>query len=500
MADQNSINKADYLSGTANQLNVTADGAPQTVSLSSTLVMPGTCTLNADPVTALQAATKQYVDAIAALGLEFKASVVCASTTALTVTYANGTAGVGATLTNAGAMAAIQLDGISPTVGQRVLIKNQAAPAQNGVYTVTTVGSGAVNWVLTRATDYDTAAEMQPGSFVAVDQGTTQAVTSFLQTSTVVTVGTDAVSFTQFTYGTTFPSLIVTGNLRNDALTASRVTVTDGSKNLASSSMAAADLPYSVLQNGAAVYALDTGAADAYVVTLSPVPAAYVTGMAIMMKAANANTTTSTINVNGLGPITIKKGVSTNLAANDILAGQMCSLVYDGTNFQLNPPPSTGTGSVTSVATGGLATGGPITTTGTVTVTAATQANQETATSTTVAVVPGVQQYHPSACKVWVRYDDSATTIRASYNVSSVTENAGGDYTINFDVDFSSEYYGIAAMGAQWAAENNLLVPMLKTGVAPTASSFRMVYALGSPLGNINATDYVNVVFFGDQA
>lgn len=367
MANQNSINKADYLTGTANQINMTAVGSPQTASLSSTLVMPGTCTLNADPTTGLQAATKQYVDAVAALGVEFKASVVCATTGALTATYANGTAGVGATLTNAGAMAAFSTDGITPAAGSRILVKNQASTFENGIYTLTVAGDGVTNWVMTRAVDFDTPAEIQPGAFVAVDSGTTLANNSFLQSSTVTAVGVDAITFSQFTYGTTFPSMIVTGNLRNDALTASRVVTTDSSKNLTSSSMTSADLPYAVLQNGAAVYALDTGAADAYVVTLSPAPAAYVTGMAIMMKAANANTTTSTINVNGLGAVTIKKGVSTNLAANDILTGQMCSLVYDGTNFQLNPPPSTGTGSVTSVGVTSdtlTVTNTPITTSG----------------------------------------------------------------------------------------------------------------------------------------
>jgi hypothetical protein len=142
-------------------------------------------------------AIKTYVDAIAT-GLNVQGSCVAASTTALTVTYNNGAAGVGATLTNAGAMAAISLDGISPTVGQRVLIKNQASTFQNGIYTVTTVGSGAVNWVLTRATDYDTAAEIQPGDFVIITSGTLQANSSWIETETVVTVGTDPIIFAQF--------------------------------------------------------------------------------------------------------------------------------------------------------------------------------------------------------------------------------------------------------------------------------------------------------------
>ncbi len=121
--------------------------------------------------------------------------VVAASTTALTVTYANGTAGVGATLTNAGAQAAISLDGVSPTLGQRVLIKDQASTLQNGVYVVTVVGTGATNWKLTRATDFDEPSEMQAGVQVDVVGGTVNAATIWVLTLSVAAVGTNAVVF-----------------------------------------------------------------------------------------------------------------------------------------------------------------------------------------------------------------------------------------------------------------------------------------------------------------
>ncbi len=150
-------------------------------------------------------AIKNYIDSVST-GLEIKTSAVAASTVAYTATYANGALGVGATLTNADTQAAFSADGVSPTVGQRVLIKNQAAPAQNGIYTVTTVGSGATNWVLTRATDYDTAAEIQPGDLVPIDAGgAVNGGTSWLQTATVVTVGTDPVTFIQFTAALPIP-------------------------------------------------------------------------------------------------------------------------------------------------------------------------------------------------------------------------------------------------------------------------------------------------------
>lgn len=150
------------------------------------------------PVASTDAATKAYVDAFVS-GLFPLTACVVASTTALTVTYANGTAGVGATLTNAGALVAFSLDGVSPSINQRVLIKDQASGLQNGIYTLTTVGSGAVAWVLTRATDFDTAAEILEGSYTNITSGTANSGSVWLfTTSSPVVVGTTALTFSSF--------------------------------------------------------------------------------------------------------------------------------------------------------------------------------------------------------------------------------------------------------------------------------------------------------------
>lgn len=85
-------------------------------------------------------------------------------------------------------------------------------------------------------------------------------------------------------------------------------------------------------------YAADAQASDTYVITLSPVPVAYVEGMQVIFKANTANTGAATLNVNSLGAKTIVKAVSTALSNNDILAGMMCLCVYDGTNFILMNP------------------------------------------------------------------------------------------------------------------------------------------------------------------
>lgn len=127
-----------------------------------------------------------------------RGTMVAASTANLNATYANGTAGVNATLTNAGAMAALSLDSVAMAVGDRVLIKDQTSTFQNGIYIVSVVGSGAANWVLTRATNYDTAGEIQPGNLVFVDGGTVQADTYWEQTEEVLVMGTDPIVFDEF--------------------------------------------------------------------------------------------------------------------------------------------------------------------------------------------------------------------------------------------------------------------------------------------------------------
>ena len=121
----------------------------------------------------------------------YKDGVTVATTAALTANYANGTSGVGATLTNSGTLAALVIDGVTASVGMRVLVKNQASTFQNGNYSVTTVGSTAAAWVLTRATDSDSNAELG-GAIVSVDRGTSGGKLFSTSFKTTDTVGTTA--------------------------------------------------------------------------------------------------------------------------------------------------------------------------------------------------------------------------------------------------------------------------------------------------------------------
>ena len=91
--------------------------------------------------------------------------------------------------------------------------------------------------------------------------------------------------------------------------------------------------------NQIASYVDDTGTANAYVIALRPAITVYTVGLLVSFKVANSNTGASTLAVNGLAPIPLKKQVSFDLAPNDIVIGQVVDAVYDGINFQIIAAP-----------------------------------------------------------------------------------------------------------------------------------------------------------------
>ena len=163
----------------------------------------GDLELNRDPQTALQAATKEYVDTIAAAGLHYHDPVRVEREGNLSADYDNGTAGVGATLTNNSTQAALVIDGVTLSTNDRVLIYEQTDATQNGVYTVTNTGSASTNWVLTRSTDTDSYAPSDPNSFGKGDaffvlEGAAGAGELYvMNTEGTITFGTTNITFTQ---------------------------------------------------------------------------------------------------------------------------------------------------------------------------------------------------------------------------------------------------------------------------------------------------------------
>lgn len=211
------INAVSVLAETKASASTSANVQTQIATLSATMAtsisnhlplsggtLTGALTLNADPTADLGAATKQYVDNLTAAGIHLHDAVRVETPSALTATYANGTAGVGATLTNSGTQAALSIDGITLSTSDRVLVRQQSNQAHNGVYVVTNVGSASTNWILTRSDDADSSGDGSPdtldeGSYFFVNEGDTGASDAYVcNTQGTITFGTTNITFAKF--------------------------------------------------------------------------------------------------------------------------------------------------------------------------------------------------------------------------------------------------------------------------------------------------------------
>lgn len=159
-------------------------------------------TVSNDPSSSGHVVNLSYLNSVFSR-LRLRTSCRVATTTALpTNIYSNGTAGVGATLTGSsnGALAAV--DGVTLVVGNRLLVKDEAAGEHNGIYEVTTVGDGSNPYVITRVTDTDTTLEF-PGASVEITAGSTLSGTQWGCVTVSPTVGTTPLVFVRF-YGVGF--------------------------------------------------------------------------------------------------------------------------------------------------------------------------------------------------------------------------------------------------------------------------------------------------------
>ena len=290
-----------------------------------------------DPTQALQLATKQYVDAVAE-GLHVHAACAAATTGTLasitggTVTYNNGTAGVGATLTLSVALTV--LDGYTLLNGDRVLVKNEATQANNGIYTWATGGT-----VLTRATDFDTAAEMASGDFTFVTNGTLYANTGWVQTDPVTVVGTSPVTWVQFsgagayTAGTGLTLAGTQFSITNTAVTAgaygSATQVGTFTVNQQGQLTLAGNT--TVTPAVGSITGLGTGVATALAVNVGTAGAFVVNGGALGTPSSGTVTNltgTASININGtVGATTPATGAFTTISASGVIT----STVVTGT-------------------------------------------------------------------------------------------------------------------------------------------------------------------------
>lgn len=174
------------------------------------VTITGVLMLSADPTVPLEAATKQYVDTVAA-GINIHAACETSTTPASNLsaaTYSNGSLGFGATLTATANVELGTIGGYSGlTATSRVLVKDQASTIENGIYVVTSLGVNGVSpWILTRASDFDgtPTTEIQAGDSTYIQEGTlvgTQWVEIAIGTGAPddhIVIGTDPIVFSQF--------------------------------------------------------------------------------------------------------------------------------------------------------------------------------------------------------------------------------------------------------------------------------------------------------------
>lgn len=256
-----------------------------------------------------------------------------------------------------------------------------------------------------------------------------------------------------------------------------------------------------------------TGSSNAYVVAANQTLSAYYDGLEIWFDANFANTDSATLNVDSVGAATMKKLNDQDLESGDIEANQKVGVIYDGTNWQVISPLAQATLADNQVTLAKIATltanrlvgsdgsGNPAEVTADTTLTlsgsslgvdVAAKADAEAETANKI-IDAAIANDLPGVNKGWVKFSISAV-ISVSHNVSSITDDALGLFTVNWDTNFSS---------ANYAAFSDVLLTAdprdRHTQILSQAAGTLQVETVG---GSSNTEDSISDVFvagFGDQ-
>jgi len=395
--------------------STSAGGAPFALKGANTDITSVTLTsgtITTAPTSSNDIANKSYVDSLAT-GINFHAACNYATTAALAAnTYNNGTGGVGATLT-ANANGTLTIDGytfLAGDVGKRILVKDESAGANNGAYTLTQAGTASLPYILTRATDFDTAGsgvdQIDQGDFFLVISGTDNANTSWVQqTPLPITVGTTALVFIEFaavqtytagtglslitnqfsitnigtagTYGSATQTPVLTTNAQGQVTGVTNTTITPAVGSITGLATGVATFLATPSSANLAAAMTDETGTGALVFATSPSLVTPILGVpqsgdfsigTFTWPTFNQNTTGTASNVTGI--VAVANG-GTGTATPALVAGTNVSITGTWPNQTINSsnPGGTVTSVDATVPSFLSVTGGPITTSGTLAIT-----------------------------------------------------------------------------------------------------------------------------------